>query len=185
MYRAKERLHLTRDGKVCKPGDPKSARLLVAEGGELSDQEAEHYGLTGTKHAPADDVLSLDSPPAPTGQVVSTVPPADNPSGFPTSLQFGGAKPTENPPSAPSQPELPSAPAAPAPVAETAPPAPVGESDLPADIPQRDLLIAGGMSQLADVIVATKEQLIAIDQIGAARADEIIAYCEALRQHQS
>lgn len=41
------RLYLTADGRVVGEGDPEAAYLLVPEGGVLTDEEAERYGLTG------------------------------------------------------------------------------------------------------------------------------------------
>jgi hypothetical protein len=52
-YKVKERLYTTLDGKVVKEGDPKAAFLLMNEGGELSDEEAQKYGLVEEKAVPA------------------------------------------------------------------------------------------------------------------------------------
>lgn len=46
MYTSEKRLYLTADGKVVQEGDPAAATLLVGEGGQLSDEDAERYGLT-------------------------------------------------------------------------------------------------------------------------------------------
>lgn len=42
-------LCLTADGGVVEEGDPRARYVLVADGGSLSDEEAEKYGLTGKK----------------------------------------------------------------------------------------------------------------------------------------
>jgi hypothetical protein len=49
MYTSDRRLWITNDGKLVEEGDPRAALLLVGEGGQLSDEDAERYGLTGTK----------------------------------------------------------------------------------------------------------------------------------------
>lgn len=60
-YTSEKRLYLTADGKVVEEGDPNAATLLVGEGGQLSDEDAEHYGLVKGKavnnanEAPAED----------------------------------------------------------------------------------------------------------------------------------
>jgi hypothetical protein len=54
MYTAHERLYLNADkSKVVKEGDPDARFLLVAEGGEITDDEAREYGLMG-EHAHRD-----------------------------------------------------------------------------------------------------------------------------------
>lgn len=40
------RLYVTADDKVVQEGDPAAVRLLVGEGGQLSDEDAAQYGLT-------------------------------------------------------------------------------------------------------------------------------------------
>ncbi len=47
MYTSEKRLYLTAEGKVVEEGDPNAATLLVGIGGQLSDEDAERYGLTG------------------------------------------------------------------------------------------------------------------------------------------
>jgi hypothetical protein len=39
------RKYLTADGRVVDEGDPSAVSLLVGEGGQLSDEDAEKYGL--------------------------------------------------------------------------------------------------------------------------------------------
>lgn len=46
-FTSDRRIWLTADkSKVVEDGDPAAAFLLVGEGGQLSDEEAEQYGLT-------------------------------------------------------------------------------------------------------------------------------------------
>lgn len=48
MYRAQKRLYLTADRqRAVEEGDPAASYLLVAEGGEIPDAEADRLGLTG------------------------------------------------------------------------------------------------------------------------------------------
>lgn len=47
MFTSDKRLMLTEDNQVVKDGDPKAVKLLVAEGGTLSDEDAAKYGLSG------------------------------------------------------------------------------------------------------------------------------------------
>lgn len=50
MYISDKRLYLTPGGKVTEdPAEASGGRLLVGIGGELSHEEAERYGLTGSK----------------------------------------------------------------------------------------------------------------------------------------
>lgn len=50
MYRSDKRLYTTADGSRIVPEDSVDAAvLLVAEGGEIPDELAEKYGLTGEK----------------------------------------------------------------------------------------------------------------------------------------
>lgn len=189
MYRSPRRLHLTRDGKVCLPGDPKSASLLVAEGGELSDEDAKKYGLIGGgsgASGPGEDALPLDSPPAPAqpqapdpkaAQVVEAAAAS-----FPREIHFGTPPPApaSATPPAPVQPPATTQPQVATTEAPTQPPAPAAPvaapvSDLPDDFPFKSILVNQHFGMAAQVKAATKEQLIALDQIGAARADEIIA----------
>lgn len=51
MYTADRRLYLTVDDRVVESDDPDARWLLVAEGGELSDQVATRYGLIGGEAA--------------------------------------------------------------------------------------------------------------------------------------
>lgn len=44
-------LYLTKDDQVVEEGDPRAAFVLVADGGQLPDDVAEKYGLTGEKPA--------------------------------------------------------------------------------------------------------------------------------------
>lgn len=46
MFRSNKRLLLTEDDQVVEPGDPRGVKLLVGEGGEVSDEDAQKYGLT-------------------------------------------------------------------------------------------------------------------------------------------
>ena len=69
---AKETLYLTADRQtVVKEGDPKAQFLLVREGQELPDSEAEKYGITGKKAEPAKEsdpatsAAAAPPPPAP------------------------------------------------------------------------------------------------------------------------
>ena len=44
-YTSDERLYLNAKGEVVKEGDPKATSLLVGEGGQISAEDAEKYGL--------------------------------------------------------------------------------------------------------------------------------------------
>lgn len=61
MYTADKRLYVNADGtKVVDEDSPDAASLLIAEGGELSDEDAKKYGLKNTaeskaEHAPSED----------------------------------------------------------------------------------------------------------------------------------
>lgn len=47
MFTSTKRLYLTADkAKVVEEGDPEAAFLLVGEGGQIPQEEAEKYGLT-------------------------------------------------------------------------------------------------------------------------------------------
>ncbi len=49
-FTSDRRLYLTADkARVVDEGDAEAAFLLVGEGGELPEEEAEKYGLTGAK----------------------------------------------------------------------------------------------------------------------------------------
>jgi hypothetical protein len=51
-YTSDKRLYLTSDGQVVEEGDERAATLLVGEGGQLSDEQAAQYGLTGKQAVP-------------------------------------------------------------------------------------------------------------------------------------
>lgn len=53
MYVATERLYLDNNGKVVKADDPSRQSLLVPVGGRLSDEDAQHYGLTDAPNVKA------------------------------------------------------------------------------------------------------------------------------------
>ena len=61
-----------------------------------------------------------------------------------------------------------------------------GESDgepdrgLPSDIPHRDLLIAGGIETTDLLLAATREDLIALEGIGEAKAEAVLEARESL-----
>lgn len=63
-YIAEKRLWLDATGKVVQDGDEAAAVLLVGEGGQLSDADANKYGLTDTK-AKADTTENKARPAAP------------------------------------------------------------------------------------------------------------------------
>lgn len=50
-YTSDKRLYLTREGEVVEEGDERAATLLVGAGGQLSDEQAAQYGLTGKREA--------------------------------------------------------------------------------------------------------------------------------------
>lgn len=192
-YRSKVRLHATRDGRVVPPGHPESAILLVPAGGEISDEKAKKYGLMEDKAAnnpaPGEEALPLDSPPSPAppstpstqGIPTSTDAAKTAGEGFPQKLQFG------TPPSnqATSQPVAPQtvtpqvAPVVPtAPATSQVPPttsSPQVQSDIPDDFPYKSILVSQGIATKAQLKEITKEQLLTKNQIGAQRADEILA----------
>lgn len=231
MYTAKERLHLARDGKtVVKPGDPRSASLLVPKGGTLTDAEAQKYGLLPGGD---DDALSLEPTAAPTPPAAPPSTPmmsnAENVNPFPQELKFGNLQTAQQgPPSAsapapaaPSTPPTPltatspvpppppltppaatpqqpvessavnttPAPPSAAPPAQviqqpaTAPPQPapaVTMTALPADFPHAKILMDQGYGK-EKVLAASREELIGLNLIGTARADEILEARERLR----
>jgi hypothetical protein len=53
------RKYLTKDGRVVDEGDEAAVSLLVGEGGQLSDEDAEKYGL---KVKPAPENKSKPAP---------------------------------------------------------------------------------------------------------------------------
>lgn len=188
MYTSKERLHLSRDGRVVKPGDPTSISLLVNEGGQISDEVARKYGLIpgGSKQ---DGMLPLEelptSPQASGLSVSQEIQELEN--AYPKSLQFGGTKAA--PPVSPvvtdtsTQPPVsPPPPFRPPDEVKLTPATPVADADLPPTFPHRTILVNQGMGKLADVMNATKDQLIALELIGTQRADEIIEAREKLRE---
>lgn len=65
MYRASERLYLTRDGRIVTEGDPDAHQLFVRAGGYVPFQLARKYGLVETQ-APAgpDETKHLPEAPA-------------------------------------------------------------------------------------------------------------------------
>lgn len=66
---AKHTLYLTADRQsVVKEGDPKAQFLLVREGQEISDADAEKYGVSGKKSEPAAE-------PAPAASSAAAPPP--------------------------------------------------------------------------------------------------------------
>lgn len=77
-YRSEKRLYLTADRtRVVEEGDSDAAYLLVSEGGEISDQEAKQYGLTGkAKAEPKDadaseaDTKAISAPPENKARVI-------------------------------------------------------------------------------------------------------------------
>jgi hypothetical protein len=60
-YTSDKRLYLDKDGKVVEDA-PESGSLLVGEGGELSDEEAQKYGLSN-KSAEQPDAKQVAEPP--------------------------------------------------------------------------------------------------------------------------
>lgn len=204
-YRSKVRLHATRDGRVVPPGHPESAILLVPAGGEISDEKAKKYGLMGDKAAnnpaPGEEALPLDSPPSPTppstpstqGIPTSTDAAKTAGEGFPQNLQFGtpssnqatGQPVAPQPATPPGTPVAPVAPVAPATTVSTPqvpppPPSPQVQSDIPDDFPYKSILMSQGIATKAQLKEITKEQLLTKNQIGAQRADEILAAREKL-----
>lgn len=70
MYTATERLYLTQDGKtVVKEGDVRGRILLIGKGGQLSDEEAEKYGLL-------EKAVEQEEPAAPVEAKAQSSPPA-------------------------------------------------------------------------------------------------------------
>ena len=181
MYKAKERLHLARDGKtVVKPGDPRSASLLINEGGEMSDEEAKKYGLIGGPKSTQEDALPLDSTSKEAPPKLS-IPPTQDASPFPQHIRFGGTKETtDQPPSPPVEisPVQPmdnlTAPRLEAPTLATEAPV-LGDDQLPDEFPFKTILVDQDFSSKAKVKAATKEQLLGLKQIGSERADAIMA----------
>lgn len=82
-YTAKERLFVTEDhGKVVPEGHPDARYLLVAKGGQLTDEDAKKYGLHGgapeskaVEHAPENKAVDgphvTKTPAAPPARVQS------------------------------------------------------------------------------------------------------------------
>jgi hypothetical protein len=68
MYKSEKRLYVTADrSRVVEEDDPQAAMLLVAEGGEIQDEEAARLGLTGKKKAEPEPVVvhSIAADPEP------------------------------------------------------------------------------------------------------------------------
>jgi hypothetical protein len=181
MYKAKERLHLASDGKtVVKPGDPRSASLLINEGGEMSDEDAKKYGLIGGEsktESKSEDALPLENPNSSTKLPVPSTPEA---SPFPQTLKFGGPReaPKETPPAptevSPIQPmSAPEStqPSTPEPMEEKS----SGDDQLPDEFPFKTILVDQDFGSKAKVKSASKEQLLGLKQIGSERADAIMA----------
>lgn len=62
MYKSDKRLYTTADrSRVVDEDDPEAAVLLVAEGGEISDEEAARLGLTGKRAAKAPEPAVVHS----------------------------------------------------------------------------------------------------------------------------
>lgn len=64
MYTSEKRWYLTADGKAVEEGDPTAATLLIGIGGQLSDEDAERYGLTGSKAKAAPPANKAKAAPA-------------------------------------------------------------------------------------------------------------------------
>lgn len=62
MYVSPDRLYLTADGCVVKHGDPDAHSLLVPQGGRLSIQDAQRYGLLKAKDTPPETEAVLEAP---------------------------------------------------------------------------------------------------------------------------
>jgi hypothetical protein len=62
-YTADKRLYLTADDKVVEEGDPNAATLLVGVGGQLSDEDAQRYGLVKAEK-PATEEKAVTEPRA-------------------------------------------------------------------------------------------------------------------------
>lgn len=204
VYVAKERLHLAKDGKtVVPPGDPRSSSLLINEGGIMSDEDAKKYGLLIEKEG--NDALPLGAeqtemtlggnkaPETPStvapfhAPTTPVVPPA------PQHLRFGGQPqvvvPVQgNPPSVniTGVEDLP--PPSPPNVLDNTEvsqpnntPPPLTTEELPDDFPYKGILMDDkNFSTRSAVKAATKEQLLAVKQIGSERADTIMAAAEKL-----
>lgn len=65
MIRASRSVHITADGSECSELDPRVVRMIVAQGCEIDEATARHYGLI-----PA---LAMD------GQADTSLPPAPAP----------------------------------------------------------------------------------------------------------
>lgn len=64
MYTSDKRIYVDDADNIVNEDDPKAARLLVAEGGTLSEEEATRYGLTGSKEQQAAANKARGSAPA-------------------------------------------------------------------------------------------------------------------------
>lgn len=84
VYKSEKRLYLTQDRtRAVEEGDPEAAFLLVAEGGEMQDAEAERLGLTGKRKgaAPEPNVvhsIAADPEPEPKSKPARTAREADD-----------------------------------------------------------------------------------------------------------
>lgn len=194
MYVAKERIHITRDNKLVRPGDRRSASLLVPQGGELSDEAAEKYGLYAGQPIPwlsqEEEVLPLDSKPAevppPSNQPAPLSPPPNELAGsFPAHIQLG-TPPQQAGGAVLDSGTPPPTPPAPSTTQQTAPPPPATpttsvNSDLPDDFPYKSILVGAGLVTKEQLKGVTKDHLITVPQIGSARADEILAARDKLQ----
>lgn len=207
MYKSKERLHLARDGRtVVKPGDSRSFSLLVPAGGELTDEQAVFYGLPGSnpyseshteqsnphtesKEAPKEQAAAQANTNLPI-QPVSEVFAHD----YPKSLSFGNVNPQQTAPVIPDAVDVEkqthaeganSQPAAPAALEITHINSPLIENStpLPENFPYRHILDRQKVTT-EKALIMTRDQFVALDDIGAKRADEIIAAREVLRNEK-
>lgn len=203
MYTAKHRIHLAQDGKtLVRPGDPRSGSLLIAEGGQMSIEEAEKWGLIGPNAQVIGEKMSLDSPDAPVPvPVLDKQPkPESGPSQFPQTLVFGTPQGQVVPATIPTAPLVPPATpvedippsdglaldddAAQQPVQTAAPADNTTEqgkgTTLPVTFPYYTILAGQGIT-VERIKTITRDELLDLNSIGAQRADEIIAARDALK----
>lgn len=162
MFKSDQRLSLTRDNKVV-PSDHKDAhRLLVRKGGKLTDKRAKDLGLvegvrvedfTETKTITLGGSASREMEKSEEQEKPQDSKDAPKPPQVPES---GGSQNTGQ-------------------KSQVADPLPATSTEVPAGFPSKDILAKSGIDSLEKLRILNREQLTSVDQIGSARADEIMA----------
>lgn len=76
-------IYKTADGRLVEEGDPAAAFLVVATGGQLSDEDAARYGLDKASEKPAPGQNKAKAPPAQQKEGGLTITAEDAPASEP------------------------------------------------------------------------------------------------------